>query len=112
MQSDNSTIPNPSQFTSAALRHSLRVELNAPLFDVWALVGNHSRLPEFSAGIARVELDEDRSGSRARVCHFRAPDGSDTGPALREKILWETPNLGYATSAEPGNAFGLDNSFS
>jgi hypothetical protein len=31
---------------------------------------------------------------------------------LREKILWETPNLGYATSAEPGNAFGLDNSFS
>jgi hypothetical protein len=39
--------------TSAPLRHRLRHELNAPVPDVWALVGRHERLHEYSAGMAR-----------------------------------------------------------
>jgi hypothetical protein len=111
MQTDNNSIPSATAFTAAPLRHRLRVELNAPVSDVWALVGQHVRLPEYSAGIASVELDEAR-GARARVCHFRSPDGSGAGPTLREQIRWEAANVGYATSAEPGNAFGLTNSLS
>ena len=67
-------IPNPTTFTTAPLRHRLRVELNASAPDVWALVGTHTRLPEYSAGIASVEV-EGSGASRARVCHFRSPDG-------------------------------------
>lgn len=29
------------------------------------------------------------------------------GPTLREQIRWEAKDVGYATTAEPGNAFGL-----
>jgi hypothetical protein len=75
-------------------------------------VGQHTRTPEYSGGIAAVEVDETVDGARARVCHFRSPDGSGPGPTLRERIRWEVPNLGYATSAEPDNAFGLSNSLS
>ncbi len=31
---------------------------------------------------------------------------------LREQVRWYAPGLGYATSAEAGNAFGLENDLS
>lgn len=105
-------VPHPTTFTSAPLRHRLHVALDAPVPDVWSLIGRHVRLPEYSAGIASVELENPAAGPRVRVCHFRAPDGSGEGPILRERILWEEENAGYATSAEPDNAFGLANSLS
>lgn len=105
-------IPNPTTFTTAPLRHRLRVELDAPVPEVWDLVGRHVRLSEYSAGIASVELEQAAGASPVRVCHFRSPDGSGPGPTLREQIRWEAPDVGYATSAEPGNAFGLSNSLS
>lgn len=93
--------PNPSQYTNAPVRNRLRLELDATLVDVWAIVGDHKRLPEYSAGIEAVDV-----GGGVRTCQFRG------GPSLRERVLWESANLGYAVTAEPGNAFGLDHSFS
>lgn len=100
--------PSAAAFTSAPLRHRLRVELRAPAREIWALVGDHTRLPEYSAGLERVELTARRE---ARVCRFRPRDGAE-GTSLREVIRWEAPGVGYATSAEPGNAFGLENDLS
>jgi hypothetical protein len=108
----DTTVPNAEAFTSAPLRHRIRVELNASVPDVWALVGQHARLPEYSAGITAVSVEQASATSRVRVCQFRSPDGSGVGPTLREQIRWEQANVGYATSAEPGNAFGLSNSLS
>lgn len=110
MHTDRQT-PKAATFTTAPLRHRLHVELLAPVSEVWGLVGQHARLSEYSAGIASVEL-EDGPGTRVRVCQFRSPDGTGVGPTLREEIRWEEQNVGYATSAEPGNAFGLSNSLS
>jgi polyketide cyclase/dehydrase/lipid transport protein len=99
-----SAIPEATVFTRAPLRHRLRVELHAPVSDVWAVTGNHERLSEYSEGIARVEISADR---RARVCYFQPPPGAADGMVLRELIRWEVDNVGYATSAEPDNMFGL-----
>src|SRR5688572_9476658 len=63
-------VPAATTFTSAPLRHRLRVELRATVPDVWALVGQHVRLPEYTAGIASVEVEEAVGSLRARVCHF------------------------------------------
>jgi len=102
-------VPNATTLTSAPLRHRLRVELNAPVPEVWALVGDHERLPEYSEGIGRVDVT---SGHDARVCHFRPRDGAADGMVLRELIRWEVPNVGYSTSADPANEFGLMNDLS
>jgi hypothetical protein len=107
---NNTSKPNTKDFISAPLRHRLRLELSASVPDVWALIGQHVRMPEYSAGISSVELKEAPDGSRTRVCQFRSPDGPAPGPTLRERIRWEAANIGYATSAEPGNDFGLENS--
>jgi hypothetical protein len=73
------------------------------------VIGDHERLSEYSAGIARVQLTPDRD---ARVCYFRAPDGGADGIVLREVIRWEAPNVGYSTSADTPNDFGLVNDLS
>jgi len=38
-----------------------------PLSDVWAVVGDHRRLPEYSAGIEHVEVT---TAGDSRVCRF------------------------------------------
>jgi crotonobetainyl-CoA:carnitine CoA-transferase CaiB-like acyl-CoA transferase len=67
-------------------------------------------MPEYSAGISSVAIEQAPDGSRARVCQFRSPDGRGAGPRLRERIRWEERDVGYAITADPGNAFGLENS--
>ena len=61
----SATVPTARTFTSTALRHRFRIELKAPVHDVWALAGQHVRLPEYSAGIAAVKL-EDGPGASGR----------------------------------------------
>lgn len=100
-------IPDVKTLTSAPLRHRLRIELNAAVTEVWTLVGNHARMPEYSAGIASVEIEREKDGTRVRVCKFRSPDGHGDGPTMRERVRWEATNMGYATMGDPGNPFGL-----
>jgi uncharacterized membrane protein len=56
-------VPSASEFTSSPLRNRLRVELDAPVAEVWDLIGDLSRFPEYSAGLERVEAELDESGS-------------------------------------------------
>lgn len=104
----DTAIPEVKTLTSAPLRHRLQLELDAPVAEVWALVGSHVRMPEYSGGIAAVELQRAPDGARMRVCKFRSPDGQGEGPTLRERLRWEAANVGYATSLEADNPFGLE----
>jgi hypothetical protein len=102
-------VPEASAFTTAPLRHRLRLELQASLAEVWALVGTHERLPEYSAGIERVEVTP---GREARVCYFRPMTEDADGIVLREVIYWEAAMRGYATGAAQPNDFGLSKDLS
>jgi len=106
-------LPDPKKFTQAPLRNRIRVLLNAPVGEVWALVGDHKRLPEYTAGIERVEVVADPgTGSDIRICHFKPRDGSAVGLSLREVVRWYEPGLGYATTSEPSEDFALKNDLS
>ena len=101
-------LPEPSVYTSAPLRNRMQVSLNASVDQVWALVGDHARLPEYSGGIETVTVAPDGS---TRTCRFRALD--DT-PAidLTERIRWEIPRVGYSASAVEPNPFLLTDDLS
>jgi hypothetical protein len=104
------TTPSPTRFSSAALRNRIRVELNAPARDVWALVGNLERYPEFSAGIERVAVTADSSGRCTDyVCHFRPQEPGGPSMSHREVMRWYEPERGYASVAAEPNEFGLRN---
>jgi carbon monoxide dehydrogenase subunit G len=96
-------LPEPSVYTSAPMRNSLRVRLDASIDDVWALVGDHARLPEYSAGIETVATSGD---GQSFTCRFRATDQT---PALEltQQIRWEIPGVGYSASTVEPNGFLL-----
>lgn len=103
--------PNAASFTSAPLRNRVRVELTAPPAEVWALIGNLERYPEYSAGLSRVDVLRDASGKcTGYVCHFRPQQEGGESLSHREVMRWLEPNRGYASMAAEPNAFGLTNS--
>jgi hypothetical protein len=108
---DTTNVPVVSTFTSSPLRNQIRVEFKAPLSEVWALLGNLARYPEYSSGLEKVEAKVDSSGACTEyVCHFKPPEEGGERVLHREIIRWYEPNCGYASSAEEGNVFGLTNS--
>ena len=101
-------IPAAATLTPAPLRNRLRVALSAPVARVWALIGDLARFPEYSAGLERVDPVIGAQGRlTAYVCHFRPRTESEAGIVHRETIRWHAEGLGYASSGEPNNAFGL-----
>lgn len=103
-------LPAARTFTSAPLRNRLRVQLNQPVAVVWALVGDLSRLPEYSAGLEAVESTTDSRGAcTGYTCHFKARTTGEEGIVDRNVVRWYEPNVGYASSAQGPNVFGLTN---
>ena len=106
-------VPSAAAFTSAPLRNRIRVSLNAPVSEVWTLVGNLARFPEYSSGLERVDVEADVRGEPINyVCHFKPQAEGGESLAHREIFRWYAPNRGWATTADEPNAFGLRNSLS
>lgn len=101
-------VPSASSFTTAPLRNRLRVELKAPVTEVWAVLGDPARYPEYSSGLAKVETSRNSSGIfTAYVCHFKPQTQGEAGIVHRVNIPWYEPNRGYASLDEVPNAFGF-----
>lgn len=99
--------PDLTTLTSAPLRNRIRVALDAPLPDVWALLGDLPRFPEYSAGLARVDATLDPAGRCTEyVCHFKPPAEGEPGIVDRNVMRWYEANAGYASSARD-SSFGL-----
>jgi carbon monoxide dehydrogenase subunit G len=101
-------IPAATTFTSAPLRNRLRIQLNQPVEAVWALIGDLSRLPEYSAGLERVESKANADGACTEfTCHFKPRAVGEMGIVDRNVVRWYEQNVGYASSALADNAFGV-----
>jgi ketosteroid isomerase-like protein len=100
--------PAIANLTPAPLRNRVRVELDSPLTEVWALIGDLARFPEYSAGLERVDPTLATGGRCTEyVCHFKPVVEGQPGIVERNVMRWYEPNQGYASSGEPDNAFGL-----
>lgn len=103
-------VPAATTFTSAPLRNRLRVQLNHPVETVWSVVGDLSRLPEYSAGLERVESKTDARGACTEyTCYFKPRAAGEEGIVDRNEVRWYEQNVGYASSAHADNAFGVTN---
>lgn len=101
-------VPAATTFTSAPLRNRLRIHLNQPVEAVWPLIGDLSRLPEYSAGLERVESKTNADGAcTGFTCHFKPRAAGEMGIVDRNVVRWYEPNVGYASSAQGDSAFGM-----
>lgn len=107
--SPSSEVPAASEFTSSPLRNRIRLELDAPVPEVWKLLGDLSRFPEYSAGLERVEAKEDEDGRCVEyTCYFKPLEEGAAGAVSRDVMKWYEPNRGYL-SVEVGGTWGGDN---
>jgi carbon monoxide dehydrogenase subunit G len=101
---DSSGVPSASEFTSIPRRNSIRLELDAPVSEVWELMGDLSRFPEYSVGLERVEVKQDADGRCAEyTCYFKPLEEASEGPVSRDEIKWYEPNRGYLSVEIEGN---------
>jgi Polyketide cyclase / dehydrase and lipid transport len=94
--SAKSGVPSASDFTSSPLRNCIRLELDAPVSEVWELVGDLSRFPEYSMGLERVEVKLDEDGKCTEyTCYFKPLEEGAGGAVSRDVMKWYEPNRGY-----------------
>ena len=108
--SPHDNVPAAGTFTSAPLRNRLRIQLNQPVTAVWSLVGDPGRLPEYSAGLERVDAVTDSDDACTEyTCHFKPRAAGEEGIVDHNVVRWYRRNVGYASSARNGNVFGVTN---
>jgi len=101
-------VPEVSSFTAAPLRNRVRIEVNATAAQVWELIGDLARFPEYSAGLERVEATVDSRGRCTEyVCHFKPMEPGGERIVARERMRWWEPQRGHASSGAGSDAFGL-----
>ena len=89
-------VPSASELTSSPLRNRVSFELDAPVPEVWALMGDLARLPEYSAGLERVEAVQDGDGRCVEyTCYFKPLEEGAAGAVSRDVMKWYEPNRGY-----------------
>jgi carbon monoxide dehydrogenase subunit G len=100
-----SDAPAASDFTSSTLRNRLRLELEAPVSEVWELLGDLSRFPEYSPGLERVEATVDDDGRCVEyTCHFEPLVEGSEGAVSHDVMKWYEPNRGYLSVEVEGDA--------
>jgi hypothetical protein len=91
----SSAVPLASEFTSSPLRNRLRLELDASVAEVWELVGDLSRFPEYSVGLERVEAQADEDGRCIEyTCYFKPFESGGEDAVSRDVMKWYEPNRG------------------
>jgi Polyketide cyclase / dehydrase and lipid transport len=97
-------VPSASDFTSIPLRNRLRLELEAPASEVWELMGDLSRFPEYSEGLERVEVTVDEEGRCTEyTCYFKPVEEGAQGAVSRDVMKWYEPERGYLSVEVDGD---------
>ncbi len=97
------SMPVASTFVSSPLRNRIRVELNAPVSEVWELMGDLSRFPEYSVGLQKVEVKKDANGMCTEyTCYFKPLEEGGEGAVSRDIMRWYEPNNGYLSQEVNG----------
>src|SRR5918993_4873548 len=94
----NPKVPNALNFVTSPLRNRIRLQLNASVTDVWSLIGDLSRFPEYSYGLQRVEPVKDLMGKYTEyICYFKPQEPGGKGISHRAFIKWYETNRGWAS---------------
>jgi hypothetical protein len=108
---EKTKLPVAGDFVSSPLRNRIILELDAPLKDVWYLVGDPGKMPQYSEGLQSVETKQDEYGNCTEyLCHFKPTAPGEKGIDHRAIVIWYEPLMGWASKDEEPNLFGLTES--
>jgi hypothetical protein len=107
----NMVLPTAGKWVKSPLRNRIQLELDAPVADVWTLLGDLTKMPVYSGGLNKVEAEEDTSGKcTAYTCYFIPIQPGEPGIVHGSKMVWYEPGRGWASLDEEPNEFGFEQS--
>jgi carbon monoxide dehydrogenase subunit G len=110
-QETHAAIPAAEKWVKSQLRNRIKLELDAPINEVWALLGDPAKMPIYSSGLNKVDTKTDGSGKCTQyTCYFKPMEQGGQETVHSAKMLWHEPKKGWASLDEEPNAFGLQQS--
>lgn len=103
-------MPKAQNFVDSPLRNRIKLNLKAPVSEVWNVVGRPERMPEYSMGLNKVEADYSEQKCTGFTCYFHPMEGQNIGLEHKEQVIWYEENIGYISQSEEPNNFGYTDS--
>ncbi len=112
-QETSVAFPTADKWVKSTLRNRLKLELIAPIDEVWALVGDPANMPKYSEGLEKVETQFDMKGNcTGYTCFFKPMPDENEGIVHHTSIAWHEENKGWASIDPDDNPFGMLQSLS
>ena len=110
-QEINMAFPTAEKWVKSPLRNRIKLELNAPIDEVWAVVGDPAKVLIYSSDLSKVETKTDDSGTPTEYTLFYKPcEETGAEETVHSKVLWYEANKGWAALDEEPNGYGLQQS--
>lgn len=106
-QEINVVFPTADKWVKSPLRNNIKIELNAPINEVWAVVGDPAKILTYSSGLNKIETKTDASGKCTEYTCFYPSNGENKEETIHAKMLWHEANKGWASLDEEPNTFGF-----
>jgi len=112
-QKKNTTIlPTADKWVTSPVRHRLVVELEKPVAEVYALVGDPGNMPKYSAGLDSVTTKTENGKCTQYTCYFKPEAEGEKGYVHTDNMVWQAVNQGWAAKTPEPNEMGFTESFS
>ncbi|MFN3405296.1 MAG: SRPBCC family protein [Cytophagaceae bacterium] len=109
----SSGLPTADIWVKSPLRNCLKLKLYANVQEVWAIVGDPRKMPEYSEGLSKVEAEfDDKGNCNGYTCYFKPMEGEKEGVVHHSNMKWYEKNKGWASVDPDDNPFGMLQSLS
>lgn len=105
-QETNVALPTADQWVKSPVRNRLVVELEKPVTEVWALVGDPVNMPKYSAGLDSVTTKTENGKYTQYTCYFKPMKEGELGYVHTENMLWHEENRGWASRTPEPHEMG------
>lgn len=99
-------LPTTQKWVKSPVRNRLVLELDSPVEEVWALVGDPSNMSKYSGGLDSVISKMENGKCVQYTCYFKPTKETESGYVHTEEMLWHEENKGWASRSPEPNALG------
>lgn len=100
-------LPTAEKWVSSPVRNRLILELNKPVSEVYALVGDPANMPNYSSGLDSVTTKMENGKCASYTCYFKPAKEGEPGYVHTDKMVWQQLNQGWASRTPEPNEFGF-----
>ncbi len=99
-------LPTTDKWVKSPVRNKLVVELDKPISEVWALVGDPANIPKYSVGLDSVTTKTENGKCTQYTCYFKPMKEGEPGYMHTDNMLWQEENRGWASRTPEPNEMG------